>query len=204
MDTETIGIVGLFALLLVVGLVLSLVFQFARKPFERLVDSVIPGDDLAVKISRQMRIDVDPDKNAWDPERFSVDLGSLRPDESAGGKPPEHPLSADERTPYQEEWRAIERLFGEAPAEAVRAADRLLRDLVKETGSAEVPLETIQSTNGDIGDAVEGMKNAYRLAQHARAATRGIELARKHEDASNDDLTQAMDHYRAIFDKLLA
>lgn len=126
METETVGILGLFVLLFVVGLVLSLVFHFARKPFERLVDRVIPGDDLAVTISRQMRIDVDPDKNAWDPERFSVDLGATNPAEGSVGK-----------------------------------------------------------------------------ERNARAAARGIELAKKHERASTEDLTQAMDHYRTLFDELL-
>lgn len=202
MDTETVGIIGFFALLFAVGLVLRLVLHFARKPFEGLMDRLIPGEDLAVKVSRQMRIAVDTDKNAWDPERFSVDLGPRNPAEDMVVKASENVISDPVRARYHHEWRDIQRLFAEAPEEAVRAADRLLRDFVIETG-IEVPLKSHKTTNSDIGVDIEMVKDVYRHERNARAGARGIELSRKHEHASAEDLTQAMDHYRALFDELL-
>src|SRR5688572_4563363 len=81
MDTETVGIIGLFGLLFVAGTVLSLVFAVARKPLERFIDRIIPGGRLSGQISRGMRITVDPDAQALGGETFSVNLTSTPPAE---------------------------------------------------------------------------------------------------------------------------
>jgi hypothetical protein len=205
MDTETVGILGLFGLLFVIGIALSLALALARKPSKRFIEKIIPPSRYSGQISERMRITVEPDDHAPEEGSYSVNLGagdSLEATETEGAV--RSPLGTVERRRYEQEWLQIRRLFHEAPEEAVRAADRLLKDIVKETGSTQVSLRTMHQTEGDPGDAVGTMRDAVNLAQNARSAARGIALATQYQNASSDDLTQAMDYYRALFDKLLA
>src|SRR5687768_5441645 len=141
MDTETKGIVGLFALLFVLGTVLSLVLALARKPFERFIDRIIPGGRFSGHVSRGMRITIDPDAHAPGGETFSVNLTSGPPSEIADTVGSDRrPLSDVQRSRYLEEWAQIQRSFYDDPATAVRDADELLKDLVKAQGSAQVSL----------------------------------------------------------------
>lgn len=205
MDTETVGIIGLFGLLFVIGTALSIAFALARKPFERFIERLFPPSSYSGQISREMRITVEPDGHASEEASYSVNLGardSVEATQNEGAV--RSPLSTQERRRYEQEWLLIRRLFHEAPDEAVRAADRLLKDVVKQTGSAHVSLGTMREASGDVGDGVEVIRDAIRLAQNARDAARGIALATRYQSASSEELTQAMDYYRALFDKLLA
>jgi hypothetical protein len=204
MDTETQGIIGLFALLFAIGIVLSIVFALARKPFERLIDRIIPGGRFSGQITRGIRISVDPVSGPSEDERISVNLGAI-PEDVMGRESSDKPkLTNAERGHYLEEWTRIQLLFHETPADAVREADRLLKDLLKETGSTRVSLGKLRETEGDLGDAVEMISDVYRIAQNARSAARGIAQATQHQNPSIEDLRQAMEHYRALFDELLS
>ena len=205
MDTETIGIIGLFGLLFVAGTVLSLVFALARKPFERLIDRIIPGGRFSGQISRGMRITVGPDPNAPNGETFSVNLASGPPPEmmdiDGSARPP---LSDADRSRYREEWARIHRSFRDDPADAVRAADELLKDLVSEQGGAQVSLRQMHKASGDAADFGPALIDAYNIARNARDAARGIALSRGDGNASVEELTNAISYYELLFDELLA
>ena len=120
-------------------------------------------------------------------------------------------------------WTQLEDQFESEPAEAVRQAERLLRDL---TGQPENPpssaiqaamrlvrTPTVQKRlvytgEGDflsaIPDFLRGLADASRQLRHARAAARGINAARDHRGASLDDLQEAMTLYRGLFEGILS
>jgi hypothetical protein len=205
MDTETVGIIGLVGLLFVIGTALSIVFALARKPFERFIERLFPPSSYSGQISRGMRVTIDPEGQSSEDVSYSVNLGAGDPVEATETDGAETTtLSTVERRRYEQEWLQIRRLFHEAPDEAVRAADRLLKDVVKQTGRAQVSLGTMRETSRDVGDAVEMVRDVYRLAQNARMGARGIELATRYQSASAEELTQAMDYYRALFNEILS
>ena len=205
MDTETVGIIGLFGLLFVIGTALSLFFAVVRKPFERFIERIIPGGRFSGQISRGMRISVDPDAHEAGRETFSVNLtsaplGVMIDNERSDRRS----LSDGERSRYIEEWAQIQRGFRENPADAVRAADELLKDLVKVQGSAQVSLRRMhESKDGNPSDFVAAVMDVYNVARNARSAARGIALSRANENASIEDLSKAMSYYEALFDALL-
>ena len=205
MDTETVGIIGLFGLLFVAGAVMSLVFALARKPFERFIDKILPAGRFSGRISRGMRITVDPDTRTPGGEGFSVNLTSGAPAEMLDiERSDRRPLSDAQRSGFLEEWAQIQRSFHDDPASAVRAADGLLKDFVKAQGSAQVSLHRMHESSGDPADFVAAVMDVYNVAQNARSAARGIALSRAKETASIEDLTKAMSYYDALFSELLA
>jgi hypothetical protein len=204
MDTETVGIIGLFGLLFVAGTVLSLVFALARKPFERLIDKIVPGGRFSSQISRGMRITVGPDPDSPGGETFSVNLASGPPPEMIDiDRSARRPLSDAERSRYLEEWERIHRSFRDDPANAVRAADELLKDLVKRQGGAQVSLRRMHKSSGDAAELGAAIIDAYNFARNAHDAARGIALSTAEENASVEELTNVISYYEVLFNDLL-
>jgi len=113
------------------------------------------------------------------------------------------PLTARQRERFLESWRETQELFERAPSEAVREADRLLAELLPDGATLSMPVEQRTLTGNDIVEALGMIKDVQRIARNARGAARGIALAKQHRDASTEDLTLAMDHYRVLFAKVL-
>lgn len=203
MDTETVGIIGLFGLLFVAGTVFSLVFALARKPFERLIHKILPGGRFSGQISPGMRITVGPDPHAPSGETFSVNLTSDPAETMDVDRSARPPLSDTERSRYLEEWAQIHRSFRDDPANAVRAADELLKDLVKAQGGAQVSVRRMHKSSGDATDLGAAILDAYNIARNARDAARGIALSRADGNASVEELTNAISYYEVLFNELL-
>lgn len=103
-------------------------------------------------------------------------------------------LTTTERDAFAHDWNEAKTVFVDSPPEAVLRADRLLAKVMKTKG---YPMADFDRRHEDLtvehGD----------VARHYLA---GHEIAERHSrgDASTEDLRQAMMHYEALFDRLVA
>lgn len=103
------------------------------------------------------------------------------------------PLSPGARERYATEWERVQARFVDDPEGAVREADVLIQSVMSERG---YPMDDFDQRAADISvdhpQVVENYREGNRLA---RANALG--------DGTTEDLRQAMQHYRALFDDLL-
>lgn len=103
------------------------------------------------------------------------------------------PLDAEARERYANEWRDTQAAFVDRPVEAVRRADGLVSELMRERG---YPVEDFDQRAADISVDHPDVVDNYRSA-HA------ISLASDRNEANTEDLRKSMVHYRSLFDELL-
>lgn len=103
---------------------------------------------------------------------------------------PLDPAAADR---YLVEWREIQASFVDRPVEAVRDADRVITDVMRDRG---YPMDSFDQRAADISVDHPGVVDDYRSA-HA------VSVASDRGNASTEDLRRAMVHYRSLFDALL-
>jgi len=103
------------------------------------------------------------------------------------------PLSARSRERYIERWQTLQADFVDSPERAVTAADALVIETMRERG---YPMDNFDQRSADISvdhpDVVENYREAHRLAQRSANG-----------DATTEDLRQAVQHYRRLFEDLL-
>ncbi|HET6816333.1 MAG TPA: hypothetical protein VFH66_03805 [Mycobacteriales bacterium] len=94
---------------------------------------------------------------------------------------------------YQEQWTLVQQRFVDAPAEAVREAQQLVTTVMRERGYPTTDADERESMlSVDHSDIVD----RYRAASD-------IEARSQAGNATTEDLRQAMQHYRSLFDALL-
>jgi hypothetical protein len=103
------------------------------------------------------------------------------------------PLSPEARERYARSWRDAQARFVDAPAEAIRQADALTMEVMRERG---YPVDDFDQRSADISVDHPDVVENYRAAH-------GISMASEHGKASTEDLRQGMVHYRALFEELL-
>ncbi|MBT2213235.1 MULTISPECIES: hypothetical protein [Actinomadura] len=105
-----------------------------------------------------------------------------------------HDLAPERRDQYKEQWLRVQERFVDAPQEAVEEADRLVTVVLGERG---------YPTRGFDEQAAHLSVEHARTLDHYR---RGREISERAQgrQATTEDLRQAMVHYRALFDDLLA
>src|SRR4051794_13035676 len=102
-------------------------------------------------------------------------------------------LSPAAASRYQEQWTLVQQQFVDTPAEAVRDAQSLVTKVMRERGYPTDDADERESMlSVDHADTV----NRYRTATQ-------IERSSQAGKATTEDLRQAMQHYRALFDELL-
>ena len=101
------------------------------------------------------------------------------------------PLGAAARDRYAERWRATQAQFVDQPASALGDADTLVAEVMRERG---YPVEDFEQQAADVSVDHPQVVDHYRSAHAIHTKQR----------ASTEDLRQAMVHYRALFDDLLA
>ncbi|WP_329259940.1 hypothetical protein OG417_23510 [Actinoallomurus sp. NBC_01490] len=104
------------------------------------------------------------------------------------------PLAPEVRDRHLAEWRQVQERFVDAPETAVTEADRLIHQVMSERG---YPTDGgYEQQVADLSVEHAATIDRYRQAHDisARAGT---------EQASTEDLRQAMVHYRALFTELL-
>jgi hypothetical protein len=102
------------------------------------------------------------------------------------------PLDPAARARYQENWAAVQEQFVDSPQEAVMAAQRLVMTVMQERGYPTEGDQVIADLSVDHASVLDHYRAAYDISQ--RAAD---------NQASTEDLRQAMIHYRALFQDLL-
>jgi hypothetical protein len=98
------------------------------------------------------------------------------------------------RERYSESWRSVQAHFVDDPHGAVREADELVMSVMRARG---YPTSDFDQQAGDLSVDYAGVIDNYRKAHE-------ISLAGERSEASTDELRQAMVHYRALFEELLA
>ena len=103
------------------------------------------------------------------------------------------PLSPEARARYQEAWLEVQARFVDDPAAAVAGADQLVGSVMSDRG---YPLDDFERRAADISvdhpQVVERYRSAHGIARKNAAG-----------QATTEDLRQAIQHYRALFDDLL-
>jgi hypothetical protein len=103
-------------------------------------------------------------------------------------------LDPDARDHYAERWRGAQRTFVDQPAVAVAEADRLVAEVMHERGYPVA--EDFERRSADVSVDHPVVVENYRAA-HA-ISTRAVR-----DEASTEDLRQALVHFRALFAELL-
>ena len=103
------------------------------------------------------------------------------------------PLEPEQQQHFAGEWRNVQARFVDAPQEAVRESDHLVREVMRQRG---YPVDNFDQRADDISvdhpHVVENYRSAGAIAERNE---RG--------EASTEDLRQATVHYRALFEELL-
>src|SRR5258705_6522565 len=102
-------------------------------------------------------------------------------------------LRHDERVKYAEDWRLEQSLFVDDPRTAVKRADSLVQDVMKQRG---YPVSDFEQNAADVSVDHPRVVENYRVAHEI-----AIRDARGQSDT--EDLRKAMVCYRALFEDLL-
>jgi hypothetical protein len=103
------------------------------------------------------------------------------------------PLPVEARERYAVQWSAVQTQFVDSPAAAVTAADGLVGAVMADRG---YPMDDFEQRAADVSVDHPQVVQNYRQA-------RDISRASEQGQASTEDLRQAMQNYRALFDELL-
>ena len=103
------------------------------------------------------------------------------------------PLEPAARDGYAEQWRATQERFVDAPDTAVTEADRLVARVMQHRG---YPVGDFDQMARDVSVDHSQVVQEYRAAHE-------ISERNDREQASTEELRQAMVHYRALFSDLL-
>jgi hypothetical protein len=104
------------------------------------------------------------------------------------------PLDPTVSQRYRDEWRLLQERFVDAPAESVAGAHRLLQDAL---GARGYPThdddERVAMLSVDHADVLDRYRQGMRTEQSWRDAGA----------TDTEELRQAMQHYRAVFDRVV-
>jgi hypothetical protein len=103
------------------------------------------------------------------------------------------PIDPGLRQRYAREWQQVQADFVDAPSDAVRRADQLVSQVMRERG---YPTDNFEQRSADVSVDHPGVVQDYRAAHK-------ISMANRENRASTEDLRLAMKHYRSLFDELL-
>lgn len=102
-------------------------------------------------------------------------------------------LAPEQRERFAEEWLGVQGRFVDAPQEAVKESDRLVKEVMRQRG---YPVDNFDQRADDVSvDHPHVVENFRSAGQIAERNERG--------EASTEDLRQATVHYRALFEELL-
>jgi hypothetical protein len=103
------------------------------------------------------------------------------------------PLSEASRVRYTGEWRGIQQSFVDQPAESAAAADDLLHRVMAERG---YPMGDFAAQADLVSVDHPAVVENYRVAH-------GIHERAQRQQASTEDLREALIRYRSLFEELL-
>jgi uncharacterized membrane protein YraQ (UPF0718 family) len=102
-------------------------------------------------------------------------------------------LQEDERDRYADAWRVVQTRFVDDPTRSIKDADNLVQEVMNLRG---YPITNFEQQAADVSvDHPEVVRN-YRAAHE-------IAESSERQEATTEDLRQAMVHYRELFAELL-
>ena len=102
-------------------------------------------------------------------------------------------LTPAARDRYFEQWRAVQVRFVDTPGEAVREADTLVQQVMRDRG---YPVDDFDTRADVISVDHPHVVENYRAAH-------GVWAANGRGEATTEDLRQSLVHYRSLFEELL-
>jgi FtsZ-interacting cell division protein ZipA len=102
-------------------------------------------------------------------------------------------LSPEERDRFQKEWVATQAQFVDEPRQAVIRADRLIQEVMRERG---FPVADFEQRAADVSVLYPDVVPNYRQSHE-------IAIRSDRNEASTEDLRQAMVNFRSLFEDLL-
>jgi hypothetical protein len=103
------------------------------------------------------------------------------------------PLDPAERTRFAGRWSAVQSRFVDDPKAALGEADELVTEVMSERG---YPMNDFDQRAADVSVDHPRVVEDYRAAH-------GISERVRSNDATTEDMRQALVHYRALFSELL-
>jgi hypothetical protein len=103
------------------------------------------------------------------------------------------PLDPAERTRFASRWIAVQSRFVDDPKSALGEADELVTEVMSERG---YPMDDFDQRAADVSVSHPRVVEDYRAAH-------GISERVGSNDATTEDMRQALVHYRALFSDLL-
>ena len=104
------------------------------------------------------------------------------------------PLDPTVAQRYRDEWRLVQERFVDAPAESVAGAHRLLQEALAARGyPTRDDDERVAMLSVDHADVLDRYRQGMRTEQSWRNAG----------STDTEELRQAMQHYRAVFDRVV-
>jgi hypothetical protein len=103
------------------------------------------------------------------------------------------PLSEADRQAFAARWTQTQADFVDRPAEAVKSADNLVTEVMRERG---YPV-------GDFDQQARDVSVDHAEVVHEYRAAHDISLLNDRQQATTEQLRQAMVHYRTLFSELL-
>jgi hypothetical protein len=103
------------------------------------------------------------------------------------------PLTADEINRFSLDWQSTQAEFVDEPLDAVRKADKLIREVMKNRG---YPVEDFEQRAADISVDYPDLVTDYR-------GLHMIAIKEADDEVSTEEMRQAMVHGRALFEELV-
>jgi len=104
------------------------------------------------------------------------------------------PLDPTVAQRYRDEWRLTQERFVDAPAESVASAHRILQDALAARGyPTRDDDERVAMLSVDHADVLDRYREGMRTEQ----------AWRERGSSDTEDLRQAMQHYRSVFDRVV-
>jgi len=177
METTEIVVLVVVALVVLAIVAALLAAQKRKRERERLQSTFGSEYDRTVDSSDGRR-DAERDLAAREQRRSSFDI---------------HPLSTAGRQAFAARWTATQADFVDRPAEAVTSADQLVSEVMHRRG---YPVGDFDQQARDVSVDHAEVVQEYRAAHD-------ISLLNDRQQATTEQLRQAMVHYRALFTELL-
>src|SRR3954453_12734294 len=175
MSGTALTIVIVIAVLIVIAAIVLAVVQSRRR--RSLKERFGPEDDRTIDVTDSKR-QAEKDLRERAAQRDQLNIRELTP-------------AAASR--YQEQGTLVQQQFVDTPAAAVRDAQSLVTTVMRERGYPTGDADERESMRSvDNSDILKRYRNATQIERSSQAG-----------QATTEDLRQAMQHYRALFDALL-
>jgi hypothetical protein len=177
MDTSTITLIVIGAVLLLVVVGVASMVMGRRQRTKRLEERFGPEYDRAIsEIGDQTQAEKQLEERIAHVKALNI-----------------RPLSAEEANSYALEWQETQRLFVDEPLKALQKGDRLIREVMKARG---YPVEDFEQRVADISVNYPELVTDYRGLHR-------IAIKESKDKVSTEDMRQAMIHGRALFEDLM-